>query len=811
MPLKLCTFNCRGIQDHVKRRKIFHYLRVIDCDIIFLQETHSSVNDEKMWKSQWGEHIWFLSGSSTSKGVAILIRKSVSLEFHSEIRDPNGRFLIVSVKINGLAVVLVNIYAPNNDPEFFLDVFAKVDQLDCSSLIVGGDFNAVLGPLDYQGTRHHHSNINVSKTISLLMEEFDLCDIWRNFHPNLRQYTRHQRIPKVLSRLDFILVSENLVPNCLNSKIFPGIQSDHSIVSLQFNDGQPQKGPGFWKLNCHFLHNDADFVQLIKSKISEFKDIHQNTESNPNVIWDALKCTITGVCMEYGARKKKERKAEKAKLMEEIEKAKIELNESSSADSSTTHLDNLESELNKILDLETKGLMIRSRKRWMEHGEKSSNYFCNLEKRSGAKKNIYRLNNDDGSSISGDVMSEIHSFFQALYSSQINVSNDNIVHYLDAIDIPKLGDESKTFLDHPLSKSELYNTIVSMNHNKTPGFDGLPVEFYVVFWADISDMLVNSYNYSLDNGQMSLSQRNGIITLLPKKDKDLLLIKNYRPISLLTVDYKIIAKTLANRLKRFLSGLIDPDQSGFLKGRNIGSNIRLIMDVIEYTECNETPGAILFLDIEKAFDSVSHDFLLQILKYFNFGDNFISWVKTLYTNRKSYVLNNGFLSQSINMNNGIFQGCPISPYLFLLVIETMALVIRQDSNIKGIPIGQKELKISQFADDSTCFLDGSLDSFTYLFENLDKFSNCSGCKINLKKSEAIWIGAKRGSLYFPMLDRGLVWKTNNFKTLGIHFSLNSNSMFDLNYKVKGSRMGRSDKVSLWCVALLINTRFRFFV
>ena len=89
MPLKLCTFNCRGIQDHVKRRKIFHYLRVIDCDIIFLQETHSSVNDEKMWKSQWGEHIWFSSGSSNSKGVAILIRKSVSLEFHSEIRDPN--------------------------------------------------------------------------------------------------------------------------------------------------------------------------------------------------------------------------------------------------------------------------------------------------------------------------------------------------------------------------------------------------------------------------------------------------------------------------------------------------------------------------------------------------------------------------------------------------------------------------------------------------------------------------------------------------------------------------------------------------
>ena len=82
MPLKLC----RGLQDHVKRRNFFHYLRVIDCDIIFLQETHSSVNDEKMWKSQWGEHIWFSSGSSYSKGVAILIRKSASLEFIQKSR-----------------------------------------------------------------------------------------------------------------------------------------------------------------------------------------------------------------------------------------------------------------------------------------------------------------------------------------------------------------------------------------------------------------------------------------------------------------------------------------------------------------------------------------------------------------------------------------------------------------------------------------------------------------------------------------------------------------------------------------------------
>ena len=235
MPLKLCTFNCRGMQDHVKRRKIFHYMRSIDSDIIFLQETHSSLNDEKFWKNQWGEHAWFSSYSSNSRGVSILIRNSVAPILQSLYSDPNGRFLIISVTINNLPLLLVNIYAPNNDdPDFFLNVFAKVDQFNYASLIVGGDFNAVLGPLDYQGSKNKHSNVKASEMISVLMEEFNLCDIWRNFHPSLRQYTRHQRSPRVLSRLDFILVSEDLINNCLNSKIIPGVQSDHSVVLLNF-------------------------------------------------------------------------------------------------------------------------------------------------------------------------------------------------------------------------------------------------------------------------------------------------------------------------------------------------------------------------------------------------------------------------------------------------------------------------------------------------------------------------------------------------------------------------------------------------
>lgn len=194
MDMKFLTFNCRGLQDFVKRRKIFHYLRSLESDIIFLQETHSSKSDEVTWKQQWGERIWFSSHNSNSRGVAILIRNSVSFTFKSLYNDPNGRYLLLSASINDVPLILMNLYGPNNDdPDFFLEVFSKLDNFEYSSILCAGDFNVVLGPLDYQGTKERHSNVNASNMLLALIEEFNLCDIWRNFHQNVKQYSRHQK------------------------------------------------------------------------------------------------------------------------------------------------------------------------------------------------------------------------------------------------------------------------------------------------------------------------------------------------------------------------------------------------------------------------------------------------------------------------------------------------------------------------------------------------------------------------------------------------------------------------------------------
>ena len=153
-----------------------------------------------------------------------------------------------------------------------------------------------------------------------------------------------------------------------------------------------------------------------------------------------------------------------------------------------------------------------------------------------------------------------------------------------------------------------------MDSNKTPGSDGLPAEFYKMFWNDIADFLLGSINYAYQTRQLSVSQKRGIIKLIPKKDTEPYLVKNWRPVSLLNCDYKLATKAVANRLKLVLPKLIDNDQTGFLKGRFIGENIRLIADsVINFTAAKNIPGLLVFLDFEKAFDTIEWPFIHEDL------------------------------------------------------------------------------------------------------------------------------------------------------------------------------------------------------
>ena len=214
----------------------------------------------------------------------------------------------------------------------------------------------------------------------------------------------------------------------------------------------------------------------------------------------------------------------------------------------------------------------------------------------------------------------------------------------------------------------------------------------------------------------------------------------WRPISLLNTDYKIATKCIAERLKSVISKLINKDQTGFLKDRYIEENIRNVLDIMQNCDENNQDAMLLFLDFEKAYDSIEWPFLIKTMRYFNLSESMIQWVQTFYNQSTSCVINNGYTTKFFDLHRGMRQGCPLSAYLFLLCVEMLAHSIRDNDNIQGLKIDECEHKINQFADDTVLFLKPNVNTLSTVLETLDYYANLSGLKVNIEKSEIITKG-----------------------------------------------------------------------
>ena len=230
-----------------------------------------------------------------------------------------------------------------------------------------------------------------------------------------------------------------------------------------------------------------------------------------------------------------------------------------------------------------------------------------------------------------------------------------------------------------------------MKHNKSPGMDGFTTEFLKVFWCRLKHFITNAINICFKKGTLSTSLKQCIITCIPKGKKDRSLIGNWRPISLLPVIYKLASGTIANRLKKVLNTIISTTQNSFISGRQISNCTRLIYDIMQVAEEKKLPGLLMLIDFEKAFDSLSWDFLYNSLDFFGFSANFSKWIKLFNNDIKAYILQCGFLSESIKIGRGCRQGDPIAPYLFLIGAEILSLLIKINPEITGFIYHTHEL------------------------------------------------------------------------------------------------------------------------
>ena len=789
--LGLCTFNTRGLGEATKRRAVFRWLKQYHKGVILLQETHTNDNMLKQWSSEWQGQIFMSHGSTTARGVAILISAGIDITVNNVETDDNGRFILLNTTFDDQTLIIVNIYAPTKDRidsqrEFLVFVHEQIVDYMEKHILLGGDFNVCLQPeIDKKGgiLEKQSDSANIIET---MMEEFDLIDVWRLFNPHALRYTRREITRKglVQSRLDYWLVSSHLLYNFSSHDIKPGLRSDHSIVEITFDITNSQKrGRGFFKFNASLL-KDVDYVSKINNLIDNYLEVNKD-ETNDALKWDYLKCEIRGLTISHASFKAKEKRKQINCLKNRL--ASLEINLS---DKNMNIYKNVKSELEQIFKEEAKGHYIRSRSHIIEESPENLKYFSKLEIKNANSKYIKTLN-VKGNLISdpSHILNAQKDFYETLYKEHEKEVDESL---FQNIEIPKLDDLETEICEKLITKEELGNALKELPNNKTPGSDGLTAEFYKFFWSKIKGLVYKSFIYAMNNSSLTIEQRRGILNIIPKKDKDLRHLANWRPLTLLNTDYKILTKLLALRLQKVLPSIISPDQTGYLKGRYIGDNIRTIFDIIEYTKIKQIPGMMVLIDFEKAFDSISWNFLFKTLDAFNFGDNFKKWIKIIYSNPECCVTNNGFASSFFPISRGIRQGCPISALLFILVVEIMSLHIKQNQDITGIIVGNSSIKVSQLADDTTLFLKDT-HSLKVALEFLEKFKLSSGLKLNKIKTEVIWIGAETKCIEKPL---GLKITNTTVRCLGILCNTDINSVIKENFTTKIKKIKKL--LGVWC-------------
>ena len=258
-------------------------------------------------------------------------------------------------------------------------------------------------------------------------------------------------------------------------------------------------------------------------------------------------------------------------------------------------------ELETLRHEKIKGIMIRSRAQWLNEGEKPSKYLSSLEKHLNTEKTVKKIVTDSGNIITNqkDILSEIKKFYASLFKNKDGkLGTYNLSRIPSLKNSTRLTEHEANKLEGSLTVDEISTALKSMKNQKCPGIDGFPADFFKVFWGKLKYFVLRAINSGFTSGELSLSMRQCIISCLPKGDKPRQFLKNWRPISLLSVIYKIASLSLALRLRLVLDKLISNTQSGFMTGRCIAENTRLIYDLINYTNLHKIPGLLVLIDFQ---------------------------------------------------------------------------------------------------------------------------------------------------------------------------------------------------------------------
>ena len=767
--LTIISINARGLKNKIKRHQIYGES---NYDIICIQETHWDERCMKEVEDEWRGDVYANNGEGNARGVAILTKKGVIGNVRRCEDEGEGRVIGIKFEYMNEEMKLVNVYVPNEEKERKV-MFERMGMMCDDNCMIVGDFNVWCGKLDVSANMHF-KNDTTREALEKVKSMKGMNDVWRDRNPEGREYSRIQMVKGEIkqSRIDLLLSTKSIADRIKGIEYKTTTFSDHKMLKFTIGGETKRRGGGVWCMNGQLLKNEK-YKKEVKEYIRwEMSD--SMYEEDTGRWWERLKEGIRNMSKKHSrSRGKKEREREN-NLKEEVEREEKKAGEGGNYD--IEGYIRRKDELKEIEQRKCKGAIIRSRAKYAIEGEKCTRYFLGLEKARQEKNYFEQVEGKRGEKITDfvGIVERIEEFYRQLYRKE-EVDDESSREVINKIEA-KLSDEDREMCEGEISKGEIEIAINGLGRNKSPGIDGIIGEFYIEFRVELAPVLEKLFRDIEGKGGMPHSMTTGLVSIIYKKgNRDKL--ENYRPLTVLNGDYKILAKVLANRMKEVIGTVVGRTQTYSIPGRDIADTISSIRDTITYMREN-SEGIVVSLDLNKAFDRVDHGYLYKVLEKVGFGDRMIGWVGRLYEGAASRIKVNGTITNEIRLERSVRQGCPLSALLYALSAEPLAALIMQNKKIRGIGLpGGQESTLYQYADDTTVTV-RDRESVEEVLQSVEQYGRASGARVNREKSEIMHFG-ERGE---GTGETGLRENKDYFKVLGVNLGIKGKEGRDRQYE-----------------------------
>ena len=755
--------------------------------ILALQETHLDHDLLSQVTQCYNKRLYTITSFSptnprTSAGVAFVINKRLITPNKIKVFELiEGRALALKITWHdSKETTLLNIYAPISraaQPEFWgkITTAKRLYRLRNPDFMLG-DFNITEDTIDRSPP--HLDEPNAITAIRDVRHKWGLHDAWRHAHPNDKVfiYRAISNAQPVKSRLNRIYITHAAARHTFNWQhhAIP-VPTDHWLTSVKFAPlDTPYIGKGRWTWNITTLENSnltravVDRGHSLQSDIANVKEtLTDRNTTNPQLLWNQFKDDIKTIAKNHNRDSYHKITSRTMRLEKDLRDIAHHPDFDTNVTMRTTEAI-LAQELEHLTKIRAREKKDKIKAEIALHGEKLGGIWSALNKENKPRDPIYRLRIPNSnppqfercSKRMAQLARDYHDTLQLRDQTatqnpeEYNCQLENTLSEIP--DDQKLRDPNQTEMDYPITQEQVLRALRLSKNGSATGLDGCPYEL----WKTLN----NHYDTAPENNQNSFNiiktltdlfndiQSHGVdprtnfaqgwmCPLYKKKDRTE--ISNYRPITLLNTDYKLLTKVLAIQLMDHIQSLVHENQAGFIPRRSIFNQIRLAQSIITYAEISTTNGAIVALDQEKAYDKIQHDYLWKTLETFQLPRMFINTVKSLYQHATTMVAINGVFSPPFNVQRGVRQGDPLSCALFDLAIKPLACTIRNSPLIQGIniPTMTQNPKIAMFADDTTLFI-SETDRLDTVHKILDRWCKISGAKFNVEKTEIIPIGSE---------------------------------------------------------------------